>query len=577
MHHNLVNVNSQSFRKVQNTDFKVSVFIFTRKREFSFVFSKTCYNESGDNMTIRDVLNPEELFHPNIFYDGEWLLGGEFSLDAYRNDYLLLNALHKNGQNAYEQFLDENYYKHMMQMIKSRSVARTFFPKIALGVDATGNQRAVSFSISFFIYQQLAGLLDHTGAMERFSNFVNENSTVEDWMTALKKEIRADRSKYNDVIAIGRKSPYFDEIYQIFLDYNKYSKDMLTFPSFLEKKVAASTDLLLAARHYPAFFAKEINTKKLMEAFKDDTFFLIAARSALDSCEVTEQRTQLVDNAIIYVKQYLDAVEKMRQQNPNYNASMLMEDATTGKVKKITIKDIEEEFHAILARHPEFSFIKASVQDITTLLKTQGLGESEIASFDTSLRGNQEMILELLEKLRKDKDLIAEWTILPKGKATEGSKEGISPHFSTALPENEKVRRMIIGREYLENSPYLYRLSGMNKFEGYIAYIYANGSVIFEKYYENIKTKKVASSSATYVMDIYNFLEMSRLSKTEIIQLLHQDATAKVKRIFHREDMDIWMSDVERSIRGNDYSQEVKDYITTLLTKEEIKKRGVNI
>ena len=67
-------------------------------------------------------------------------------------------------------------------------------------------------------------------------------------------------------------------------------------------------------------------------------------------------------------------------------------------------------------------------------------------------------------------------------------------------------KQMIISKDYLENSSYLFRLEGINEFEGYQGYLYPNGTVIFEKYYDNIKTKKVASGSATYVMNLNNFV-----------------------------------------------------------------------
>ena len=128
---------------------------------------------------------------------------------------------------------------------------------------------------------------------------------------------------------------------------------------------------------------------------------------------------------------------------------------------------------------------------------------------------------------------------------------------------------------YLENSDYVYKIYGVHKFEGYIGYIYPNGTVIFEKYYENIKTKKVASSSATYVMRLDNFMEMSKLSKTEIIRIIHRDSGANVKRIFHRENMERWKSDIFRVISGSEYTEEVMNYINALISRNDLKKSEV--
>ena len=133
---------------------------------------------------------------------------------------------------------------------------------------------------------------------------------------------------------------------------------------------------------------------------------------------------------------------------------------------------------------------------------------------------------------------------------------------------------MLICREFLDNSPYVCKLYGMDKFEGYIGYMYLNGSVVFNKYYQNLKTYQVASSQATYVMRFDNFMELSRLTKSEIIHMIQKDRHAKVKRIFHREDMDRWISEVKRAIVGDDYQKEVEAFIELMIQKEELQKVG---
>ena len=49
---------------------------------------------------------------------------------------------------------------------------------------------------------------------------------------------------------------------------------------------------------------------------------------------------------------------------------------------------------------------------------------------------------------------------------------------------------MVVGREYLENSDYVYKIYGIHKFQGYIGYIYANGTVIFENITKIYKQKR---------------------------------------------------------------------------------------
>lgn len=526
-------------------------------------------------MELIDLLTPEQLFHPSVFYDGEWLLGGEFNLNAKTNDYLLLNAKTVKGKNAYLEYLEKHFFRPMAGAINSESVVRPFFPKITLHVDEETQRRVVTFSLSFFLYEQLSGLLDEQGARKRFAEKLKESSKEEEWVEAVKQELRQDRKFYSDVQMKGRNSPYYPLVYQTYLDFVRYSRSMMDFSAFLEGKISGSTKLIVGARYYPEIFKQEIDTKELVEAFEYDKFCLLAARSALDGCKLTEERENLVDNAASYVKVYLDAVSKLQETNPKYHPTIQIRNNETNRIETIGVEEIRKEFEALLARHPEFSFIQADQRQIETLLRTQGLEEEEISSFDISQKHNQELIATLLEKLRKDRILAAQWKFIPKGSRLESEsgpkREGVE---TTALPTDEKVRRMLICREFLDNSPYVCKLYGMDKFEGYIGYMYLNGAVVFNKFYSNIKTKQVASEEATYVMRFDNFMELSRLSKSKIIHMIKHDRNAHVKRIFHREDMDKWIAEVKRVIAGDDYQKEVEAFIELMVQKEELKKVG---
>lgn len=272
---------------------------------------------------------------------------------------------------------------------------------------------------------------------------------------------------------------------------------------------------------------------------------------------------------------YLASVALLRSEIPTYDCSIVTIDENRKK-KVVTIEEIEKEYQALFSRHPEFSFVLMSDSEASTLLKKEGIIEENGTPYDFSNKENQEVLATILTKIKESKELVAEWEFIRKGskKDSETEKSMLS-YESRPLPEDERIRRMVIGREYLESSSYVYKIYGMNKFQGYIGYIYANGTVIFEKYYENIVTKKVASSSATYVMGLDNFIEMSKLSKTEIIQMIKTDSSTNVRRIFHREDMDRWKSDVERAITGSNYTQDVIDYIDTLIFHNSIQKSEV--
>lgn len=524
----------------------------------------------GDSMKLKDILPSEELFHPQTFYEGEWLLGGPNSLDGEK-DILILNAKKINGKNMYEEFLEKYFYTPISDIIGSVSMSRVFFPRILL--TEKNEKRQVLFSLPIFLCQQLAGLLNASKATEEFLELGSQESSEKDWVTFIKGELKKERKFYYDVFKNGNKSSNYAQVYQLYLDYIRYSETEIPFDIFLDGKISACTKLLVASRYYPDFFSKEIPLEPFLQAFDYDTLCLVAAKSSIDNCKATEKRVNLVDNSIGFVRSYLDSVDELREENPDYNCAIVVIDEETGYRKTIKIEDIERDYKAILARHPEFSFIVTNKQEIETLLKREGMDTDQ---FDPSLRRDLKTLESLLLKIRSSRELAAEWEFIPKGTGEiSTASRGISNIPNQTLSEDEKIRRMLIGRDFLENSDYAYKIYGIHKFEGYVGYIYPNETVIFEKYYENVKTAKIAVSSATYVMDLYNFMELSKLSKTEIINIIHTDSSANVRRVFHRENMDRWKSEVAQVISGSDYTNEVLSYVDDLISHNSLKKNEV--
>lgn len=133
---------------------------------------------------------------------------------------------------------------------------------------------------------------------------------------------------------------------------------------------------------------------------------------------------------------------------------------------------------------------------------------------------------------------------------------------------------MLYCKNFFENSNYIYKIFGINKFEGYIGYIYPNGRVVMEKFYDDIKNKKVSTLSATYIMNIYNFIEISKLNKIEIIDLIMNNPSSNIYRVYHVKNIKNWAAKVSQYISGNDYTKDVISYIDNLINKNTISKGG---
>lgn len=89
--------------------------------------------------------------------------------------------------------------------------------------------------------------------------------------------------------------------------------------------------------------------------------------------------------------------------------------------------------------------------------------------------------------------------------------------------------------------PYLI-IRGKNTFDGYAGYLYDNGIVVLEKFFENHKQTRVAVNEAIYVMNMENFLELSQRSKSNIID------NHLCNRYIHKGN---WQEKVLKEINGD--------------------------
>ncbi len=518
-------------------------------------------------MTFKDTFNIDELFNPSMFYIGSIHLG-----DHDRNfDILLMNAKVKGKKNMYAEFLEKYYYQPMSVILKSKSLSYVIPPLLEIS-DREDGRRRTTFSLVAYAQAKAESTLTPEEDYDECLKVI-QTGTQEDLIQFIKNILRKDRRRYEDVLNNGKKSQYYDIVFDIYQEYMRSSRTSFPFSEFLISMKSGFDKSIIGSRQFVSFFNQDIDIEKLVDCFDYDKFCLLAAQSILDRGEVNTDGKLLVNNAILYVYRYLEAVEEYRQANPNYQTSIVVNDYEKNKKKVITIDDVKRDFERLMSHHPEFKRFRISVNRVAELLRMFGYDENYIANFDVKSK-DAEALVEIVSKIEANKALLASWDIIPKGKR-EASEILPVPHDSAMpLSEQEKIRRMVIGRDFLENSGYLFYLEGINEFEGYIGYLYPSGTVIFEKYYEDIASKRVASGNATYVMHLDNFVEVSKLTKSDIIAKINRGEITGVSRIFHREDMDKWKSQVSQAISGSDYSQDVIGYIDSLVNEAELKKKN---
>ena len=515
------------------------------------------------------------LFNPKIFYEGYWMLDSNYGLTS-ENNILIENAKVIKGKNMYLNFLEEEYYKPMSQIFNSDSFVHSFFPKIVFDIDDNTKKRTISFDYCIYLSQFVAslGLVDtkeYSSALQRFTNEISDY-TKDEMMIYSKKLIREEMNAFRDVLNKDNKSEYYNKAYEL---YKKRFDPSLpcTFKKFIQIKLDSLAKLNIRAQDVLDFYRKRINTDKLTEAFDYDKFCLLAAYTSILQCNLIVENIGELENQMVYIKYYLDTVNEYRKLNPNYNVSITIFN-DKGKKEKYYINDLEKAYYSFLSEHPDFEFYTIEEKEIDELFNTFNIKKKD--DFDLTNSDDCALLYKLYEKMKLQKQLAASWEFLPAGnreKSLEDEEETKKNNQSSGIDNDEAARRMIIGKQFIETNSgvrYLYVLHGINTFAGYIGYIYPNGTVVFEKYYENEKKCRIAQGSATYVMGIYNFLELSKLSKSDIIKKLHNDPTLNVKRIFHREDMEKWKSELMQAITGNDYTREIVEYIESLTNSNEL-------
>ena len=107
--------------------------------------------------------------------------------------------------------------------------------------------------------------------------------------------------------------------------------------------------------------------------------------------------------------------------------------------------------------------------------------------------------------------------------------------------------------KFFENSGYSYRVYGINEFNGYIAYIYPNGEVIMEKFFNDYANCIPTIHEAIYNVKAADFETLSKLKKPALIK------DKRCRRIIHRGEWEI---------KG----QEIIDIPATEESQEEVKK-----
>lgn len=488
-----------------------------------------------------------EVFNPPVAYKGNY---------AFSTDVLSLVSKKVNGKNLVEEYLDKKFYREIKNILSKMNFTNN--PKLFFISDLAGNYgRELKVSVELFItefsYILTGETFDFSGKRE---NIKEEAGNF----------FRAYRKKLSDIL----NGVINDENRQINIDLkNEYvlneehRKKVLgkkyrpmTYARYVEVKKDYVTSFIVGLRYLIPLFDKTIDLKELENCVDMDKFLLAMTKQLIDITHLTLETDKAVHNSFVFVEKYMSVVKQVWEQG-KYDLK-IDTISGTGKSIKYSVGDAIREYNEIKFAHPEF----------------------EVYSFETDGRDYRDMetvtsFTSQIEEYIESKKLEASWEFIRNGKKdTIKLPEEIIDRIKKSsekkkVSREERVQIVADRMNFLDHTNYLYKMTGKDNFEGYVGYIYENGTVIFEKFYKNKNTVEPAKSNATYVMTFNNFVQMSKLTKTDIMEYIKLGGT-DVKRIYHTLT---WCDRIMQIINGKTYDEKAMDKIDRLINEGQITKR----
>ena len=142
------------------------------------------------------------------------------------------------------------------------------------------------------------------------------------------------------------------------------------------------------------------------------------------------------------------------------------------------------------------------------------------------------------------------WEIIPDGKEYQSVKIDKNTKVKRTLMNQEEIDRLTqIGNKknkFYDQTMPLIRVKGLKDYQGYIGYIYKNGEVILDKFFESSKPY-TAIGDAIYNLRIENFDKLTKLDKKALKN------NPNVNRIVHSKN---WQKRVNKIINKEPTEEE---------------------
>lgn len=503
------------------------------------------YDQFEDFHKLLDLYN---FFTPILAYNDDFYINlvTQYPLQKQRKEFdiLYLNSREEKGKNLFEEFCKKYFFKGINQRM---SIRGNFFPLIKMYLKEDGTR-----GIAFDYYETCLAMVN--GNQEYVTRMKNDNP--ESVLDVTKEYLHKIRSMTNDVIKKGEKSEFYSIIEEICTDNNIPVNE-----ASLNKVFDYYTDLIMSVNHMRANLKEglEINIEEFKRCFDIDKLYLIIAKSIVDANRPVVEKYHEITPAygeVITLIQTAKDNDMIGKYNPNIKF-----------INPETLKEEKYSFKDLLAANKEFEE-KADFSSIKPIT------DDDIAKMGLGKYENVKKYHELINTTPEG-EILTNWDIIRPGEK-ESTIENNSREKNDREPQTNRKdlssNDIIYRRFIFEKIPYKCQIVGNEKFAGYVGYVYPNGLVAFEKFYEDIKMTPVKYGNATYIMNIQNFTKFSRLDKQQIMDYIKSTDNPDIIRLYHSKN---WEQKLIHTINGVAYTEEAKMLIDSIIEQQKIDKKEI--
>lgn len=487
----------------------------------------------------------EEIFNPVPVYEGNYPIDVRvFSLVSKT----------KNGKNLFDEYLSKKYERPIDECLKN--------------LNGIGNNRLYFLSDTDKVHGRTLKLCGSLFFIQFCHKFIgdcidlpDDNSKLRGALTTYFRKYRADITRLLNG-EIDEVTTNIDNNlrprYEMGEEIKKQKMGRLYVPlsykRYLELIKEKIGYFLLSLRYLIPLFEKEVNLGEVEECLDMDKFYLAMMKQLIEISKDTLKHHGSVNSSFIHVEKYIRVVKELRK-NGKYNLKVNTY-LFDGNMVIVSVDDIIREYNEIKVAYPEFQ------------VYTVDNDGKDYRSFE-----NANELTEQLQEFIESKKLEASWEFIRKGTIEkeipiEPIVDRLNKNPKKKKTKEEKEQLVVDRMTFLDSTNYLYKMTGKNNFTGYVGYIYDNDVVVFEKYYKDFDSRIPVESSATYIMNFNNFVQMSMLTKVEIMDYIKQGGN-DVRRVYHTSG---WCNRMMQIINGNTYDAKTMEKIDRLINEGQLTK-----